>query len=164
MFATVGVAAKSRLRTVAVIQLVIVKPLPPDTPDISIRLQRRSIPFTLRLSDPPSIHGIERHMILWPQWYTLISQTNRSQPIFFRSDLESGSGCNEGPDAAQQISDPRRGRNQCSVAEAALLREDWHEVELLEEDNRRIELLGPYSLRRIPGCHTVTRRNGRSAA
>lgn len=34
------------------------------------------------------------------------------------------------------------GEDQCSVAEAALLRDYGHEVELLEEDNRRIEQLG----------------------
>lgn len=34
------------------------------------------------------------------------------------------------------------GEDQCSVAEAALLRDHGHEVELLEEDNRRIEQLG----------------------
>lgn len=34
------------------------------------------------------------------------------------------------------------GEDQCSIAEAALLRDYGHEVELLEEDNRRIEQLG----------------------
>lgn len=34
------------------------------------------------------------------------------------------------------------GEDQCSVAEAALLRDLGHEVELLEEDNHRIEQLG----------------------
>jgi glycosyltransferase involved in cell wall biosynthesis len=34
------------------------------------------------------------------------------------------------------------GEDQCSVAEAALLRDHGHEVELLEEDNRRVEQLG----------------------
>ena len=34
------------------------------------------------------------------------------------------------------------GEDQCSIAEAALLRDHGHEVELLEEDNRRIEQLG----------------------
>ena len=34
------------------------------------------------------------------------------------------------------------GEDQCSIAEAALLRDYGHEVELLEEDNRRIEELG----------------------
>jgi glycosyltransferase involved in cell wall biosynthesis len=34
------------------------------------------------------------------------------------------------------------GEDQCSVAEAGLLRDQGHEVELLEEDNRRIEQLG----------------------
>jgi glycosyltransferase involved in cell wall biosynthesis len=34
------------------------------------------------------------------------------------------------------------GEDQCSVAEAALLRDHGHEVELLEENNRRIEQLG----------------------
>jgi glycosyltransferase involved in cell wall biosynthesis len=34
------------------------------------------------------------------------------------------------------------GEDQCSVAEAALLCDHGHEVELLEEDNRRIEQLG----------------------
>lgn len=34
------------------------------------------------------------------------------------------------------------GEDQCSVAEAALLRDQGHEVELLEEDNRRVEQLG----------------------
>ncbi len=34
------------------------------------------------------------------------------------------------------------GEDQCSLAEAALLRDHGHEVELLEEDNRRIEQLG----------------------
>jgi glycosyltransferase involved in cell wall biosynthesis len=34
------------------------------------------------------------------------------------------------------------GEDQCSVAEAALLRDYGHEVELLEEDNRRIKQLG----------------------
>jgi glycosyltransferase involved in cell wall biosynthesis len=34
------------------------------------------------------------------------------------------------------------GEDQCSIAEAVLLRDLGHEVELLEEDNRRIEQLG----------------------
>lgn len=34
------------------------------------------------------------------------------------------------------------GEDQCSVAEAALLRDHGHDVELLEEDNRRVEQLG----------------------
>lgn len=34
------------------------------------------------------------------------------------------------------------GEDQCRIAEAALLRDYGHEVELLEEDNRRIEQLG----------------------
>jgi glycosyltransferase involved in cell wall biosynthesis len=34
------------------------------------------------------------------------------------------------------------GEDQCSAAEAALLRDHGHEVELLEEDNRRVEQLG----------------------
>lgn len=34
------------------------------------------------------------------------------------------------------------GEDQCSIAEATLLRDHGHEVELLEEDNRRIEQLG----------------------
>jgi glycosyltransferase involved in cell wall biosynthesis len=34
------------------------------------------------------------------------------------------------------------GEDQCSVAEAALLRDHGHEVELLQEDNRRVEQLG----------------------
>ncbi|MGB8129547.1 MAG: glycosyltransferase family 4 protein [Candidatus Angelobacter sp.] len=34
------------------------------------------------------------------------------------------------------------GEDQCSVAEAGLLRDQGHEVELLEEDNRRIKQLG----------------------
>jgi len=34
------------------------------------------------------------------------------------------------------------GEDQCSVAEAALLRDHGHKVELLEEDNRRVEQLG----------------------
>jgi glycosyltransferase involved in cell wall biosynthesis len=34
------------------------------------------------------------------------------------------------------------GEDQCSIAEAALLRDHGHEVELLEEDNRRVEQLG----------------------
>src|SRR6478736_1738941 len=34
------------------------------------------------------------------------------------------------------------GEDQCSAAEAALLRDHGHEVEFLEEDNRRVEQLG----------------------
>ncbi|HEV7551292.1 MAG TPA: glycosyltransferase family 4 protein [Candidatus Angelobacter sp.] len=34
------------------------------------------------------------------------------------------------------------GEDQCSIAEAALLRDHGHEVELVEEDNRRVEQLG----------------------
>src|SRR4029077_5139536 len=34
------------------------------------------------------------------------------------------------------------GEDQSSIAEAALLRDHGHEVELLEEDNRRVEQLG----------------------
>jgi glycosyltransferase involved in cell wall biosynthesis len=34
------------------------------------------------------------------------------------------------------------GEDQCSVAEVALLRDHGHEVQLLEEDNRRVEQLG----------------------
>lgn len=34
------------------------------------------------------------------------------------------------------------GEDQCSIAEAALLRDYGHEVELLEDDNRRLEQLG----------------------
>jgi glycosyltransferase involved in cell wall biosynthesis len=34
------------------------------------------------------------------------------------------------------------GEDQCSIAEAALLRDHGHEVQLVEEDNRRVEQLG----------------------
>ncbi len=56
-----------------------------------------------------SIQRAEAACYTLPRWHCVILLMNRSQPTLFSSDLGPGSGCDEGPDAAQQVSDPRRG-------------------------------------------------------